>query len=524
MQRYIPIYHSLKFKIIVIAFIVVMIIIGLLLFKSHRDQVEMIKMQEENLNQIAVDTIYRRFKVSYQILEVGVTQILANPSVKEAFAERDREKLLNLVSGPYKKLKDVGVTQFHFHLPDSRSFLRVHKPKEYGDYLDFRKTVATINEDDKHKAIKGLEEGIHGLSLRHIQPIYYKSQYIGSIELGMELGYRILDIFNNVSGGEWYLYSIKDNENYLMDGTIEKDIYPIKISPKITKKLKSGEIFEKIDTPYIIQMIPIENFEGEYTYYLKRVFNNSKLINLQKKYTRDSLIYSTFIAFGGMTLLWIIINYLLRPLTYLEKETRKFTSGTLDGTINIKSKSEIGFLADTMEKMRQTLKEREEKLKQLSFEDSLTKLYNRHYLEHLFKVYDDNNFYPITILVADLDGLKEVNDKQGHFKGDEYIKKSTKVMKRAIRKSDYLCRIGGDEFAFLLPNTCKKIASKVLLRVKEEIDSYNKNLKEEETPISVSIGIATCNDNCESLQKVMDLADKRMYKNKFKKKKKAKTI
>jgi methyl-accepting chemotaxis protein len=452
MTKKIPINHSLKFKIILVVFAIVIILIGLLLFKSYKDKEEIIKMQEDNLNQIAEDTIYRRFKVSYQILEVGISQILSNSEIIEAFAKEDRERLLNLVSEPYERLEQVGVTNFHFHLPNTKSFLRVHEPMDYGDSLDFRKTIKAINEDSEHKPIKGLEEGIHGLSLRYIHPVYYKNQYIGSVELGMELGERILNIFNKVSGGEWYLYSLKENSD-LMKGTTENDIYLLNLKEDETSKLSKGKSIIRYESPLIIQLIPIKDFEGDYSYYLKRVFNNSALINLQKQYTKDSLVYSLGVAFIGMVSLWVLVNYLLKPLTYLEDKARKFMSGTLDENIKVESKSEIGYLADTMEKMRISLQNREERLKKLSFHDPLTNLYNRHYLDHLFKVLDDNDAYPITILIADLDGLKEINDNKGHIEGDKYIKKSTEVMKRVVRDSDYLCRIGGDEFAFLLPKT-----------------------------------------------------------------------
>jgi diguanylate cyclase (GGDEF)-like protein len=517
MEKSIPVKHSLKFKIIVSTFIILTIIIGLLLYKSHKDQEEIIKMQEYNLNQIARDTIYRRFKVSYEILEVGITQMLVNPAIIETFAERDREELLNVVSKSYEKLEKAGVTQFHFHLPDNSSFLRVHKPEEYGDKLNFRKTITSINKDPEHKPIKGLEEGNHGLSLRYIHPIFFEEQYIGSVELGMDLGDRILNIFNNVSGGEWYLYSLKVEDNDFMIGTTLNDIYPLNSNGN-TEDLLKGKMVVEYDSPLIIQLIPIKDFEGSYSYYLKRVFNNNELINLQKTYTRDSIFYSLIVSILGMVILWIMVHYMLKPLNYLEIKARKFMSGTLDEDIKIESKSEIGYLADTMEKMRLSLQNREERLKKLSFHDSLTNLYNRHYLEYLFKTLDERKSYPITILIADLDGLKDINDNKGHLEGDNYIKKSTEVMKKVLRKSDYLFRIGGDEFAFLLPKTDKEMAKKISKRVEAEISKYNTNIEKYEEKLSISIGVATCNNNCESLEKVMDLADKRMYKNKRRKK------
>jgi len=302
-----------------------------------------------------------------------------------------------------------------------------------------------------------------------------------------------------------------------MKGTTDEDTYPINLNEKHLDDLKKGEIIERYDSPYIIQMIPITDFEGNHSYYLKRVFNNSELIELSNKYTFNSLIYSLIIALLGMLMLWLVVNYLLKPLSYLEDKTRRFMAGTLDESIKVDTKSEIGYLADTMEKMRLALLKREKKLKELSFKDSLTKLYNRHYLEHIFKAFDENKSYPISIVIADLDGLKEINDKKGHLEGDEHIKLCSEVMKNALRKTDYLFRIGGDEFAFLMPKTNKDDAKKVLSRIREEVTKYNEGIKDIETTISISLGIATCNNDCESLEKVMNLADKRMYINKKRK-------
>ncbi len=519
MKKSIPLYQSLKFKVNLVAFIIFLVIIGLLLFKFRQDTLEIIDIQERNMNQIAVETIDRRFKVSYEILETGLSQVLANPAVAEAFAMRDRDTLSSLILPPYEKLESVGVTQFHFHLPDSTTFFRAHAPTLYGDDLSsLRKTIKTINTDPEHAAIKGLEEGVHGLSLRYIAPVYYEGFYIGSVELGMEVGQRILNIFSNVSGGDWYLYSFNESTQHLLHSTNSEDLYPLEMSPAVMNTLHEGHIIEESYAPYVVQVMPISDYEGNFHFYLKRIFDNSELISLQQQYFRNSLIYALGVAGAGSWLLWFVLRYLLNPLIYLENKVRKFEAGTLDETIDVNTQDEIGFLARAMETMRQSLLHREEKLKILSFHDSLTGVHNRHYMDSMIKLLDQQKAYPISILIADIDGLKQVNDEQGHPAGDAHLITSVQVMQQALRQSDHLCRVGGDEFALLLPQTDESVAKIIQERINDEIKRYNDQLKPGETPISISFGIATCEGNCNSLEEVMELADQRMYLNKHQKK------
>ncbi|WP_195683515.1 sensor domain-containing diguanylate cyclase [Alkalibacter mobilis] len=509
----------MKFKISFIGTIIFLVIIGMLLFKSYVDQKEIIKMHEDALDEIAVDTISRRFKVSYEILEMGLTQVIANPSISKAFAERDRNALAELVLEPFEKMKEAGISQFHFHLPDNTSFFRVHAPNKFGDDLtELRNMVRTINEDKDHNSIVGLEEGVHDVALRYIAPVYYEGTYVGSVELGFELGQRILNIFRNANGGEWYLYSIYDDRQKLIHSTHVQDLYPMEFTEEIIQKLKNGEIIEEYEEPYLMQMIPVDDYSGKYDFYLKRVFDNSGLIGIQKDHTRNNLIFALLVAMIGSFVLWIATKYLLGPLYELEKKIRKFEAGKLNETIDMDCDSEIGYLAYTMENMRKSIIQREEKLKELSFHDPLTGAHNRHYMKHLFKVFDLDNSHPISVIIADLDNLKKINDIRGHAAGDEYLISSTKIMKSVLRQTDNLCRVGGDEFAIILPKTDEKNAREILHRINEKVKVHNRDKSGLEPSISISLGLATCTSHCDSLENVFDLADKRMYADKNKRK------
>ncbi len=523
MRRKTVFYHSLTFKMSVLASVFFFAIVSLLLLKSFNDQREMIRMQEDHLNQIAVDTIERRFKVSYQVLETGITQILANPSVVTAFANRDREALSDLVTPSFEKLKSAGVTQFHFHLPDNTSFFRVHVPDAFGDDLSgYRNMVVQVNEDPEHPPLRGLEEGMHGLSLRYVVPIFHETRFLGSVELGMELGERILGIFQNVSGGDWYLYGLTPESEELMQGTRETVQLTCEKPANYLVQLSEGKRVEVVEPPYLIQMIPLKDYKGDYRFYLKRVFENSELIGLQQAALKENIYYGAGISALGSLFLWLTMRYQLAPLTYLENKVRLLEEGILEEPIAVDAKDEIGYLASAMEKMRRSLREREDNLKDLGYRDPLTGVYNRHFLYEEMERFNRTAAYPITLIVADIDDLKVVNDRDGHAAGDVHILRCVKHMSSVLREEDALFRVGGDEFVLLLPETSREVGEKILARLEDQLESVDGD--ENRSDLSISFGLATCVDACDVLEDVIASADQQMYEKKSWKKLRWKTV
>lgn len=155
-------------------------------------------------------------------------------------------------------------------------------------------------------------------------------------------------------------------------------------------------------------------------------------------------------------------------------------------------------------------KEEEEKIKYLSYHDQMTGLYNRRYFEDNLKEIDESGVLPVSILVADLDNLKPINDKYGHLEGDKYIKAAAKVLKSITRDEDIVARIGGDEFAIILPEMTCHQAEAIIKR----IDNECKNDRSYGFKIEISVGCATRCTAEDSLIDVFKMADTSMYKNK----------
>ena len=156
-------------------------------------------------------------------------------------------------------------------------------------------------------------------------------------------------------------------------------------------------------------------------------------------------------------------------------------------------------------------KEIEKKLQYLSYHDSLTGLYNRSFFETEFARIEKGRRYPVSVIVADLDGLKQVNDIHGHEAGDKLIKSAADVLNSMFRTEDLVARIGGDEFVVLLLESDDKATSALQDRVREA----ERRLNGESRVVQVrfSLGSATAYLPAE-VESLMNRADKRMYEDK----------
>mgnify|MGYP001485586350 CR=1 FL=1 len=112
-------------------------------------------------------------------------------------------------------------------------------------------------------------------------------------------------------------------------------------------------------------------------------------------------------------------------------------------------------------------KHMELRLEYLSYHDQLTGLYNRRFFEAELKRLDVSRNYPLTLVVADVNGLKLINDSFGHIIGDEIIKRVASVISKACRIDDIVSRFGGDEYVVLLPKTTSMEAERIIKRIKE---------------------------------------------------------
>ncbi len=157
-----------------------------------------------------------------------------------------------------------------------------------------------------------------------------------------------------------------------------------------------------------------------------------------------------------------------------------------------------------------------------AIKDSLTGLYNRNYLTERLKQFEakiKRNKSKIILVFLDLNNFKQINDVYGHKKGDEVLKGIADLMKKTFREYDLIVRYGGDEFIIIIEKEDEKS-----LNIEDAVKKLNNNInkKYKNYNISFAYGIAVSNEVLDKnfdLNKLIELADERMYENKNKIKK-----
>lgn len=161
-------------------------------------------------------------------------------------------------------------------------------------------------------------------------------------------------------------------------------------------------------------------------------------------------------------------------------------------------------------KQIRAIKNQNEKIRYLSFHDEMTGLHNRRYFESKLEDLDDPKQHNPSVIIADINNLKVINDNHGHKKGDQYIKSAANLLKSELREKDIISRIGGDEFAIILPETNKEECKKIITRIKE------KAKKHPEKYFSIAFGYIYDSSKYQSLEAMINAADRKMYHNKKK--------
>lgn len=156
-------------------------------------------------------------------------------------------------------------------------------------------------------------------------------------------------------------------------------------------------------------------------------------------------------------------------------------------------------------------KKAEEKILHISLHDQLTGLYNRYFVEAELKRLDTKRQLPFSIIMADVNGLKLVNDTYGHLVGDNLLCRAAAIIKENNRSEEIIARWGGDEFVILLPQTQLEEALQVCKRINEGCeDEFIEDL-----PVSIALGAATRDSTTVNLHEVLKAAEDNMYEQKL---------
>ncbi len=155
-----------------------------------------------------------------------------------------------------------------------------------------------------------------------------------------------------------------------------------------------------------------------------------------------------------------------------------------------------------------------EKVEKLAITDGLTKAFaRRHIMERLTEEFERaaRHKLALSFLMIDIDYFKNYNDTYGHLVGDVVLRDIVALLKENTRELDLVGRFGGEEFCVVLPETKPEEALRVSERIRDVVEKHKFKAYDEETDVTISMGIASFPDRAKTVDELIDNADKALY-------------
>jgi diguanylate cyclase (GGDEF)-like protein len=438
-------------------------------FKSH---VDVVNKHLTDISRIFYDTEINKENI------INIMAKASQTSNKQELAKL-RGKLFSQLSTTYKYMHKYNVRQLHFHLPNSVSFLRFHKPKKFGDSLvGVRATLEYVNECKT--PISAFEEGRIFNGFRNVYPMYKGRKFVGTVEISFSFD-AMQETLSNIDSTS-YLFIIKSDivekkvfqdeklnykksefKAYDYDKSTLKDTMQIglkemftinsKISEEVQNRLDKGDLFSlyfKSEEVYqnhsiIISFDPVKNLDDKVVAYI---------IHYEFGDFIDIILSNLSILFWILTLLAVLLSIILSLILFGEKKKQKA-------------------------------------IHNFAVHDALTGIYNRYGINEILnqKISEySRTGVNMSIIFFDIDFFKRINDTYGHDIGDYVLENIAKIVSDEIRSSDVFARWGGEEFIVFLPNTELKSAIMVAEKLRKSIEQHAFNNIE---TITCSFGVTT---------------------------------
>lgn len=358
--------NKLLILVLFIFLLLVLLVLAYILFdfraQTQLREFEAISKTEEVI--LAELSLSRNFALGLAL------QAAQSPDIQAALAARDRAALQALTLDSFYALREqLGVRQYHFHIPPAQSFLRLHNLTSFGDDLSsIRETVVQVNQT--RQPVAGIEVGLGGLGIRGVVPVFYQGNHIGSVEVGLNMDKGFVENLKTIYGDNWRILLVRDalaslppeEINALQTGptpdllvladTLPGLYQPVDAYAKVLAETSSAsQVRAENGQFFIISAIPLRDFKGRVIGVVERIANNTDVLNAQ---TNRFVLLATgllVVAFVGVFSLTQFTNRLLIPLRMLNDAALHVQQGDFNQKVSVFSKDELGVLAETFNSM-----------------------------------------------------------------------------------------------------------------------------------------------------------------------------
>ena len=492
----------LRFKYILITIIAIQIFSSsILMYLGHYQYISILEMHTKH-ETIRANKIYKNvFKEVNKVYSV-LSETILTEEVIETFAQKDREKLYSIVLPKFKELQKLNkyVENIHFHTADLHSFLRLHKPDRYGDDLSVFRPLL-VKENQMRKKLYGLELGKHGLFYRIVLPIYKDREYLGSMELGIDIKF-LLKRLNQFSELKSFMF-LEKNQTSLMHKFDEE---------------KAKTYFQEYDSKQeLLRYYGDEKLKK----FLTLIGKKKSAIN-KVSYQVVSEKGEVYLIHNGL-ILKDYANKRIGSIVFMQKLNYYFDTVAIIRFISIATTVllllfSIALMYILIRRHTDNLHLKEKELTELASMDQLTKIANRYSFNKIFtqelKI-NSRNLTSLSFLMVDIDSFKQYNDSYGHPMGDKILKIVAQSMKDMLKRpSDHIFRVGGEEFVILYSGLLYSDAVAYGEALVHAIDRLNIKHEYNKPYENITISIGLCHvDNYENIDEeaIYKNADEALY-------------
>lgn len=216
-------------------------------------------------------------------------------------------------------------------------------------------------------------------------------------------------------------------------------------------------------------------------------------------------------------------RFFIRPIMDLHRGAQIVGQGNLQHRLTIRTNDEIEGLAnefnrmvEAISNMKSELDKKVELTHQLAITDPLTDLYNRRFFMDKLREEAKRNErfnHPLSIILIDIDQFKLYNDTNGHLKGDDLLRSFGGILKKQVRSVDFVCRIGGEEFMVILPETDYTTGLRIAEGLRKAVENYSFPNGETQPggALTISLGVASNIKAEKDPLKLIKAADDALY-------------